>query len=124
MKCGYYWIANPLPSRIVENGSHIPVLQLPIRFKNTEYNVSVFNNNEGRPELIKMTLTGLSSEEIPADFLPFLQTVKEHMLTTLKLSYDSSFVLADLNFSTFSQDDKDPSISVELAWHLIPHFNA
>lgn len=124
MKCGYYWIVNPLPSRILEDGNRIVAVEMAIRFKGTEYKVFLFNTDEGRPELIKLLLTGLPSENIPPELLPFMQAAKEHMLTTLRLSYDSSLTLADFSVWSFSEDDARPRINLQTETHMMPHFNA
>jgi hypothetical protein len=124
MKCGYYWILNPPLKRIVDNEHKIPSLEISVRFKANEYKVSILTNEENRPQVIKLVIPGLAKEEIPKDLLPFMQSVREHMLTALRLSFDPHVSLFDLHVWSFCTDDKTPSINVEVDWRYNPQFNA
>jgi hypothetical protein len=112
MKCGYYWIINPPPDRLTDDGNRVPFVDVTIEFNGNEHKAVVFTNDVGRPELIKALLTGLPSKEIPGEFLPFLQSIKEHMLTALRLAYDENIALWDMSMWSFAEDDKTPTLNV------------
>jgi len=112
MKCGYYWIINPPPNQVTDDGNRIPAVDVTIECNGTEHKALVFTNSSGRPELIKALLTGLPSQEIPEDCLPFLQSIKEHMLTALRLAYDENISAWDFSMWSFAEDDKTPSLNV------------
>ncbi len=122
MQCSHYWVLNPLPKRITDNEGRIPALEHRISYKNKEYKIAILSDDHGRPELIRLVIPELPEKEIPEDLLPFMQLVREHMVTVLRLSYDPRVSLFDIHFWTFQPDGSSPRADVQIEWHYKPVF--
>ena len=51
MKCGIYWIINPPPNEMKDNGNRVPAVDMTIKFKGDEHKALVFTDEAGGPEL-------------------------------------------------------------------------
>src|SRR6266404_7059877 len=123
MQCSYYWMLNPLPKRITDNESRTPSLEHRIKYKGKEYKIAILSDDHGRPECIRLVIPDLPEKEIPEDLLPFMQLVREHMVTVLRLSYDPRVSLFDIHFWTFQGDGSSPRADVEMESHYKPVFD-
>jgi hypothetical protein len=124
MQCSYYWVLNPIPERIIDNESRIPSLENRINYNGKEYKIAILSDDHGRPELIRLVIPELQEEAIPESLLPLIQSVREHMLTTLRLSYDPRTSLFDFHLRTFQPDGSPSTINVEAQLHYNPVFDA
>jgi hypothetical protein len=121
MQCFYYW-ALDLPTRRITDKEHrVPVFEVQVKYKDRAHKVAVFADQNGRVELLRLTLVGLQNERIPDELLPFIQSIREHMLTTLRLAYDARARLFDYHFWAFKPDGESPTTDLAIDFNLQPH---
>jgi len=123
MQCSYYWVLDPIPERITDNESRVPSLENRVNYNGKKYKIAILSDDHGRPELIRLVIPKLTETEIPEDLLPFIQSVREHMVTALRLGYNPSVSLFDFHCRTFQPDGGSPRVDVEMKWYYNPIFD-
>lgn len=124
MQCFYYWVLQPPSRRITDKEGRSPTLEVTIKFRDQDYKVALFSDVDCRPEFVRLTIPGLDEERIPDDLLPFIQSVREHMLTTLRLAYDENARFFPFHFWNFKPEGQTSTTDMEIALNLRPMLNA
>jgi len=110
--CFYYWFIEPLKSQYKDDGSLNPAFKIPVKTNKFEKcELALFLDSEGQPNLIRFNIPGLENEELKQEHAELLQIVKEHLLSILRLMYDSNAQIAPIHMRTFSEDGK-PHLSI------------
>lgn len=123
--CLYYWVILPLRGGITDNPERTPAFSSYFKSKEgQEYIVSVFCDDAGDPHFIRCNIPGLEEKNIPSDCLPFLQLLKEHLLSVLRLTYKLDLLLFSRSIWTFREEGEEPSTSVLIEEHGRDHFNS
>ena len=123
MQCFYYWLLQPPARRIADKEGRSPTFEVTIKFRDQDYNVALFSDVDCRPEFVRLTIPGLEEERIPDDLLPFIQLVREHMLTTLRLAYDENARFFPFHFWNFKPEGHTPTTDMEIELNLRPTLN-
>lgn len=93
--CLYYWIIAPLRGGIDDAPERVPAFLLSIQSLDQKtYELSLYCDKDGNPEFARCRIPDLESEVIPGAVLPLLQSLKEHLLSVLRLTYRSDVMLA------------------------------
>lgn len=119
--CLYYWLIAPLRSQLRDSPSRVPAFTLTMQTpEKEEHELCLFSDDNNEPEFGRLRLNRLASEVIPESALPLLQAVKEHLLTSLRLTYKQDIVLAEpstvWSFVTSGEDH-----NVQLNFHEFGH---
>jgi hypothetical protein len=110
--CHYYWGIEPLRGGIKDDPSRVPVFTIPMDWYGTLYELSVFCDNEGLPEIARLRIPNLTEEKIPEKVLPIIQVVKEHLLTTLRATFLSGISLWEHSAWAFFDEGNPYSINL------------
>ena len=124
MLCFYYWVLEPPSSRITDRDERAPVFEVTIKSEERDYKVALFLAETGRPEFVRMTIPGLEGERVPDDMEPFIRSIGEHMLTTLRLGYDESARFFPFNLWNFKADGKTSTTDVAIQLNVPRTLNA
>lgn len=116
--CSYYWIFEPIGGDIIDGAHRKPAFEIPARYDGEEYYFSLFcRNDNGAPEYARINISKLDKEELPEDILPFLQILKEHLLSVLRIFYDREVKL----FNTvwlFRNEGESPELHINITEKL------
>jgi len=86
--CFYYWVIDPIRRSLFDNPGRSPAFSVNIVHQNGKtYSFAVLCDDVGSPELLRCIIPDVSSEVIPAEDLPILQTLGEHFMSSLRITY-------------------------------------
>src|SRR5450759_5279981 len=93
--CLYYWIIAPLRGGIVDSPERNPAFVVQVQALDQKtYELSLYCDKQGSPEFARCRIPDLETEAIPNATLPLLQSLKEHLLSILRLTYRPDTMLA------------------------------
>lgn len=117
--CFYYWFIEPLKSQYKDDGSLNPAFKIPVktnRFEKCE--LALFLDSGGRPDFIRLIIPGYAGDELKQELkqehVELLQVVKEHILSVLRLMYDSKTEIARYVMWAFPEDAKPYSYGISI----------
>jgi hypothetical protein len=110
--CHYYWAIEPFRGDIKDDPSRVPVFKIPMDWYGTLYELTVFCDEQGSPEIARLRIPNLPEEKIPEKVSPIIQTVKEHLLTALRATFRRDISLWDHCAWAFFDEDKPYSINL------------
>lgn len=122
--CYYYWLIEPLRSEFIDNKQKKSAFDVPIKFKDYIYILSLYIDKKNMPEYAKLTIPNLQRKEIPNFLLPLIQSVKEHLLSVLRLNFYSEISLFPRPIWMFNENDKDYKTHLKLLTSLNLNFDA
>lgn len=94
--CLYYWLIAPLRGGVIDTPEREPAFVLTVHaLDRKEYEVSLHCDEQGQPEFARCRVCNVESEAIPESLLPLLQLLKEHMLSSLRLTFRADAMLAE-----------------------------
>ena len=111
--CSYYWIFEPIGGDVVDGPHRNPAFEIPTNFNGKHYNFSLFCKDNDTPEYARLIIPGLDKEEIPEEILPLLQNLKEHLLSILRIFYDSEVQLFRPVW-LFLPENKPPEMQIKI----------
>lgn len=79
-----------------------------------QYEVAIIGDQTGIPQMIRIAVAGLPTEEVPEGALPTIQLLKEHALSVLSLVDDPSATLYHFSASTFVPDGAPPGLHIRM----------
>jgi len=123
MQCFYYWVLQPPARQITDKGGRSSTFEVRIKFRDQNYKVALFSDVDCRPEFVRLTIPGLDEERIPDDLLPFIQSVREHMLTKLRLATMKISGCFLFIFGISSREGHTPTTDMEIELNLRPTLN-
>lgn len=102
--CFYYWLIQPLREQFHDSAEASPVVCVPITIENGSVELGLFIDANGVPEYARVTIPDLADERIPEELLPMLQAVREHLLSTLRLTFHPETEFFERPIWTFTED--------------------
>jgi hypothetical protein len=113
--CLYYWLIEPVRDIFLDTSESVPAFEVPIMFKEKQYVFAMFVDNAGLPEYARLTIPDLNDNEIPESLLPMIQTVREHCLAILRITYQPDVNLFPRPFWTFQDDITAYTMGLEIS---------
>lgn len=115
-RCFYYWLFAPLRGGIEDSPDRISAFTIAVNdIDKTTYELSLFCDKVGEPEFARLIIPNLITEQLPHGLLPLLQSIQEHMLSVLRLTYRPDAMLArPTAVWSFIADDKPPVVKVAI----------
>lgn len=110
--CLYYWLFEPLRGGLIDTPERTPAIQQAIKFENDTYDFRIYCDENNIPEFARVRIENLDKEEIPEDALEILQIIKEHLLTTLKLTYRKDIQFFPFALWSFIEESKEEIANV------------
>lgn len=111
--CHYYLIIEPLIQEYKENKDNPPSITGRIITKTKEYEIAFFGN-EHQLYMFRISIPDLTDEIIPEEELKIIQHLKEHLITSLRFSYNPSAQLFPRPIWTFVPSDKEFSFGISM----------
>ena len=108
--CLYYWIIAPLRGGIVDTPERGPAFTVQVQPPDQKvYDLSLYCDKQGNPEFARCRLSNLENESLPETVLPLLQSLKEHLLSVLRLTYRPDVMFAEPGTVWTFINDGDPA---------------
>jgi len=120
--CYYYLIVEPLLPEYHDESTVEPASYAIVKTKSKEYKVSFFANNN-QLCMIRIDIPNVPSEIIPEEDLEPIQTMKEHILSVLRLTYDHNVSLFPRPMWNFRKLGQTPSFHVKIDEMINPNFD-
>lgn len=120
--CYYYLIVEPLLPEYKDEPTVEPTSYAIVKTKSKEYKVSFFTNNN-QLYMIRIDIPNVPSEIIPEKDLELIQTMKEHILSVLRLTYDHNVSLFPRPMWNFRKLGQAPSLHVKIDEVINPDFD-
>lgn len=93
--CLYYWLIAPLRGGLEDTPEREPAFTLPIHtIDKNEYEVALYCDAHGQPEFARLEIPKLQDKVIPEPMLPLIQSIREHLLSALRLTFKSDVMFA------------------------------
>jgi hypothetical protein len=124
--CYIYYPLEPILEEYQDDESKTPATRITVKTRQKDYEVSLFaDETNSRITFVRITVPNCAEEEIPEEDLPIVQSLKEHMLSVLRITYDSRSTLWDINWWTFIEEGapRRTGISVKQLIEGKPDFN-
>ncbi len=102
--CLYYVLFEPVPRVFKDTPSVEPLFSSPIIHGSRTLLLDFFANRDRIPSHARITIPDLERKEIPADLLPVIQAIKEHLITVLRLQLDQRAEVFPHTFWSFVDD--------------------
>lgn len=118
--CYYYLIVEPLQERYRDNANTKPISTRFIKIKSKKYKISFFMGGN-RLSMIRIDIPDLSGKTIPEEERESIHILREHVLSVLRLNYDSEATLFSHAFIVFRNKGLGPILSVKLTTKLHPN---
>lgn len=94
--CLHYWLFAPLRGGLEDSPERLPAFTLNVHSLDGKvYAVSLYCDQHGQPEFARFVISDLASEAIPESVLPLIQSVKEHLLSALRLTFKPDLTFAE-----------------------------
>lgn len=122
-KCCYYWVFLPLTQEdIIDDGSRLPALTVPIETQSGQYELSIFCDDHNQPWFARCIIPNLEKEELTKEAFPIIHNIKEHMLAVMAVTYRKDIAILPHTLSNFIDSDKPCSLNVRMQMSGIFHF--
>lgn len=112
--CFYYWFIEPLKSQYKDDGSLNAAFEIPVKTQFENCELALFLDSEGQPNFVRFRIPGIRNDELEQKHAELLQTVKEHLLSVLRLMYDSKTQIAPVAMWAFPEDGKPYSYGISI----------
>ena len=114
--CMYYWIIAPLRGGIKDVPERLPAFALNVQaLDGKDYELSLFCDHRNEPEFARCRIPSLGTEAIPDSILPLLQTIIEHLMSSLRLTYRMDLMLAQPSAVwSFFEESKPHEVSLSI----------
>jgi hypothetical protein len=114
--CLYYWIFAPLRGGIVDRPDRLPSFAIDVvDLDRKTYQVGLYCDEEGHPHFARCRIPDLADRSIPEASLPLLQSIREHLLSVLRLTYRIDTMLAQPQSAwAFIENDKPPTVDLKV----------
>ena len=94
--CLYYWLIAPLRGGLEDTPERQPAFALTVHALDGKvHELGLYCDAQGQPEFGRFAIPDLQSEEIPESQLPLIQSVQEHLLSALRLTFRQDAMLAE-----------------------------
>jgi hypothetical protein len=103
--CYIYYPLEPILQEYQDDESKTPATRITVKTGQKDYEVALFaDETNSRITFLRITVPNCVEEKIPEEDLPIVQSLKEHMLSVLRITYDNRATLWDLNWWTFIEE--------------------
>jgi len=120
--CYYYLIVEPLLQEYHDEPAVEPASHAIVKTKSKEYKISFFTNNN-QLYMIRIDIPNVPSETIPEEDLEPIQTLKEHILSVLRLTYDHDISLFPRRIWNFRKIGQAPNLHIKIDEVINPNFD-
>ena len=112
--CIYYWLIEPLRGGIADHDDKAPSIDHDIVWKDKKYKFKLFSDRETIPYFARLEIPCSIGEIIPNEALPLITIVKEHLLSTLRLTWRDDARLFPMNTWRFWEDSEPKSFNFKI----------
>lgn len=110
--CYIYYFVEPIKEQYFDDGSKV-ILEFDI--PGTEHNFSVaLIGSDDVPEIMRISIKYVNEDKIPEITLNAIQMIKEHMVSTLRTSYDPSIGFNKFSAWNFIPQGQAPNLSIRM----------
>lgn len=107
--------------RYVDNDSLQPLFEVPVATKTKTYKVALFST-KNTIYMVRIMIPGLEEEKIPVEDMNRVLTLKEHMLSVLRVTYDEDVSITTHYFWIFRDQNEPPVLNIKFDLSLNPDF--
>lgn len=119
--CYYYLFVEPILAEYVDDGSIEPASFALIETQSKVFRVSFFTTHN-QLYMIRIEIPRVPDETIPESDLDIIQTIKEHVLSVLRLTYEPSVSLFPRTMWNFVEEGEKPAFHVKINEMINPNF--
>jgi len=114
--CWYYWIFEPTARAYQDDGSALPASTVDLTVDGRSCSLALFLSERGHPHLARLSMPGLTAEALPDECQRAAHTIREHLLSTLRISFDQEVrhSFAPAPFMLFTQDGDPPALKIRM----------
>ncbi|WP_321422751.1 hypothetical protein [uncultured Methanobacterium sp.] len=109
----YYFFVEPLIDKYEDNDTILPKFSIKVYTESKTYVVSLYAN-EKQIYMLRITVPDLEKDQITEEDAKIVQSLKEHMLSILRINYDGEISLFPKNIHSFAEDGKPYNFGVNL----------
>jgi hypothetical protein len=109
--CLYYWIIAPIRGDVRDNPERTAALSISINAAGEPYELSLYCDAENRPEFVRCRIPNLQTDHLPDKVAPLLQSFREHMLSTLRVTYRSELTFFQFPVWSFFDEGAPHSLN-------------
>jgi len=120
--CYYYLLIEPLLAEYIDDGKIEPASFALIETKSKKYKVSFFTTGN-QLYMIRIEIPSVPDEVIPEPDLEKIQTIKEHVLSVVRLTYDHSVSLFPKIVWNFIKEGEKPNLHIKINETINPNFD-
>ena len=121
MKKAYYYVfVSPLKQVYNDDKKMKPSFVIPIKTATKIYEISLFST-KNRVYMIRITIPNLVEEKITDYDTKFIQMIKEHMLSVLRLTYDNE-ISSFRPVWVFRDENEPPALKIKITEKINPEF--
>jgi hypothetical protein len=118
--CYYYLIVEPLLDHYRDDANTKPTSTGLIKIKSKKYKISFFIGGN-RLSMIRIDIPNLSGKTVPEEDSESVHILKEHVLSVLRLNYDSEVSFFPNAMMVFRKEGLGPIFSIKLKQTLKPN---
>jgi len=119
--CYYYLIVEPLLQEYNDDTSVEPAMSVLIKAETKEYRVSFYTSNN-QLYMIRIEIPDVPDEVIPEIDLEPIQTIREHIVSVLRLTYDHEVSLFPRPLWNFIKEGQEPNLHIKIDKITNPNF--
>lgn len=117
MKTAYYYFAvEPLVERYEDTPEIKPLISIPVHTQSKSFEISFFAL-DNQLHMIRVAVPNLVEERISDEDAKIVQTLKEHALSVLRVTYDHDVSLFPLHWWSFAEEGKEYRASILMKQH-------
>jgi hypothetical protein len=118
--CYYYLFFEPILAEYIDEGNIEPASFALIETESKVYRISFFTTHN-QLYMVRIEIPRVPDETIPESDLDIIQTIKEHILSVLRLTYDHSVSLFPRTMWNFVREGEKPGLHVRINELVNPH---
>lgn len=112
MKTAYYYFAvEPLVERYEDKPEIKPIISIPVQTTSKTFEISFFAL-DNQLHMIRVSVPNLVEERISDEDAKIVQTLKEHALSVLRVTYDHDVSLFPFHWWSFAEEGKEYRASI------------
>ncbi|MGA3107901.1 MAG: hypothetical protein ABSD99_00370 [Candidatus Bathyarchaeia archaeon] len=105
--CFIYYPLEPILEQYEDDENKTPAARITVKTREKDYEVALFADEaNSRILFFRITVPNCAEEKIPEEDLSIVQSLKEHMLSVLRITYDNRATLWEINWWTFIEEGK------------------
>jgi len=114
MKTGYYYFAiEPLVEKYEDVPEVKPLISVPVKTRSKTFEVSFFALGN-QLHMLRVAVPDLVEDRISEDDAKVVQTLKEHALSVLRITYDHGVSMFPIHWWSFAEEGKEYRSSISI----------